>query len=168
MEAKLRNSYPDSDFTTQIDYVKSRTSDTAWTLIDNHVNRHAVDRWSSTNDCWSEFDTNYLSRHEASRAKMQLNMLTLKDWNYKKFILGFKNLAAKANVKPDVQELWLKLPKTLQKDTMHLQHGTFSALHDWCVMNQDTNQALREMHGTGSKSDNSNSNGRKPNGNPGN
>jgi hypothetical protein len=120
MEAKLRNSYPDSDFITQIDYVKSRTSDTAWTLIDNHVNCYAVDLWNSMNDCWSEFDTNYLSKHEASHAKMLLNMLTLKDWNYKKFILEFKNLAAKANFKPDAQDLWLKLPKTLQKDTMHL------------------------------------------------
>ena len=32
---------------------------------------------------------------------MQLQLLTLKDWNYKKFIMEFKNLAAKANVKPD-------------------------------------------------------------------
>jgi uncharacterized coiled-coil protein SlyX len=72
MDAKLRNSYPDSDFTTQIDYFKSRTSDTAWTLIENHVGRQATDRWTSMDECWAEFDTNYLSKHEASQAKMQL------------------------------------------------------------------------------------------------
>jgi hypothetical protein len=48
---------------------------------------------------------------------------------------------------------------------MLLQHGTFSALHDWCIMNQDTNEALRELHGTG-KSDSANN--KKPSGNSGN
>ena len=38
---------------------------------------------------------------------------------------------------------------------MHLQHGTFQDLHEWCVMQQDTTQSLRDMNkdtGAGSSS----------------
>lgn len=125
-QSKVEASYPHFPEQRKIRSIQVFTTGQAWQTIENGITNAA---WASIDDMWNDLDSQYGSAFDQANAKMQLHNLHMTVGEKPSaFLVKYQDVATRAGVQYDAQDLWMKLTPTFKnKVSSGLPYNAFVA-----------------------------------------